>query len=197
MNESSLIQFRVDEKLKKEAAEILEDLGLDLPTSMRMFLKRVVLEQGLPFSTNLPKDSSKESNESPKKVIRIPAKRSVKIPSEIVEFLIQQVPAGKITRYEDIQQFLQASYGYERVELEHESATRFLRDSTFPYWRVVGSTGFLPSRHRFYSDAKMADLLRKDGLSVSMGGANKALYRVDDYKIHLFDFSGIQLIPQK
>ena len=197
MNESTLIQFRVDEKLKAEATEILEVLGLDLPTSLRMFLRRVVLEHGLPFSTTLPKDLSKESNESPKQVIRIPAKRSVKIPSEIVEFLIQQVPAGKITRYEDIQQFLQAAYGYERVELEHESATRFLMDNTFPYWRVVGSTGFLPSRHRFYNDATMAELLRKDGLSVSMGGANKALYRVDDYKKHLFDFSGIQLMPQK
>lgn len=197
MNESALIQFRVDEKLKEEATKILEDLGLDLPTGMRMFLKRVVLDQGLPFSTTLPKDLSKESNKNSTQVIRIPAKRSVKIPSEVVEFLIRQVPAGKITRHEDIQQFLQSAYGYERVELEHESATLFLQDNTFPYWRVVGRTGFLPSRHRFYNDATMADLLRKDGLSVSMGGANKALYRVDNYKKHLFDFSGIQLMPQK
>ena len=197
MNETTLIQIRVDEQLKAEATDVLDRLGLDLPTAVRMFLKRIVLEQGLPFSTVLPKTDAVQKNKEEVKVIHIPAKKSVKIPQEIVEYLIRQVPAGKITRYEDIQQFLQASYGYERVELEYESASLFLRDETFPYWRVVGSTGFLPSRHSFYDDKKMAELLQKDGLSVSKGGARKALYRVDDYKKHLFDFSGIRLVPEE
>lgn len=197
MNETTLIQFRVDEQLKKEATTILDELGLDLPTGMRMFLKRVVLEQGLPFATTLPKAQSSRNEDKPKQVIYIPAKRSVKISSEIVEYLIRQVPAGKITRYEDIQLFLQTAYNYERVELEYETPTLFMHDESFPYWRVVGSTGFLPSRHKFYDDKTMAELLRNDGLSITMGGANKALYRVDDYKKHLFDFSTIQLIPQQ
>ena len=197
MNETILIQIRVDEQLKAEATDVLDRLGLDLPTAVRMFLKRIVLEQGLPFSTVLPKTDAVQKNKEEVKVIHIPAKKSVKVPREIVEYLIRQVPAGKITRYEDIQQFLQTAYGYERVELEYESASLFLRDETFPYWRVVGSTGFLPSRHSHYDDKKMAELLRKDGLSISMGGARKALYRVDDYKKYLFDFSGIQLVPEE
>ena len=197
MNESALIQFRVDEQLKTEATAILEGLGLDLPTSMRMFLKRVVLEQGLPFATTLPKVQTSRNEDKPRQVICIPAKKSVKISSEMVEHLIRHVPAGKITRYEDIQQFLQTVYNYERVELEYESPTLFMHDKSFPYWRVVGRTGFLPSRHKFYDDKTMAELLRKDGLSITMGGANKALYRVDDYKKHLFDFGTIQLMPQQ
>ncbi len=197
MSETSLVQFRVDDELKTEAAEILDRLGLDLPTGIRMFLKRVVLEQGLPFSTTLPQTERNQAptEASPKKVIQIPARKSAKIPATVVEHLIRQVPAGKITRYEDIQQFIQSAYGYEKVELEHESATLCLRDETFPYWRVVGNRGFLPSRHRIYSDRVMAEKLQEDGLSISMGGANQSLYRVDDYKKHLFDFSNIQLMP--
>ena len=197
MNETILIQIRVDEQLKTDAADVLDRLGLDIPTAVRMFLKRIVLEQGLPFSTVLPKTDIMQNNKEKVKVIHIPAKKSVKIPREIVEYLIRQVPAGKITRYEDIQQFLQTAYGYERVELEHESGALFLQDTSFPYWRVVGSTGFLPSRHKFYDDKKMAELLRADGLSISMGGARNALYRVDNYKKHLYDFNGIQLIPEE
>ena len=198
MSETTLIQIRVDEELKEEAAEVLDRLGLDLPTGIRMFLKRVVLEQGLPFSTSLPRTKEEHSiMEVEKTVIHIPAKKSVKIPAEVVEYLIRQVPAGKITCYEDIKQFIQSAYGYERVELEHESATLFMRDETFPYWRVVGRTGFLPSRHSVYSDEIMAEKLQEDGLTTSMGGANKALYRVDDYKKHFFDFSGIQLMPDE
>lgn len=196
MGDTTLIQFRVDEQLKQDATDVLFRLGLDMPTGIRMFLKRVVLEQGLPFSTSLPRTAITDRDLVEPTVIRIPAQKYVRISSEIVEYLIRQVPAGKITRYEDIQQFLQSAYGYERIELEHESATLFLTDHSFPYWRVVGNTGFLPSRHRFYNDETMAELLRKDGLSVSMGGANKALYRVEDYKKHLFDFNGIQLVPE-
>lgn len=193
MSDTTIIQFRVDERLKTEATEILNEIGIDLPTGLRMFMKRVVLDRGLPFSTTLPPD---QTEVLPRRVIQIPGKRSVRVPSSVVEHLIRQVPAGKITRDEDIQQFLQTVYGYEYVELEPVSVVVSLRDETYPYWRVVGTRGFLPSRHRDYSDEKMAAKLREEGLSISMGGANKSLYRVDNYKEYLFDFSGIQLMPE-
>lgn len=52
---SSVMQIRVDEKLRSEASEIYERLGIDLPTAVRMFLKRSVLDNGIPFSMTLPK----------------------------------------------------------------------------------------------------------------------------------------------
>lgn len=43
------IQVRVDQKLKKEADLIFEDLGLDTPTAIRLFLKKVVTSRSIPF----------------------------------------------------------------------------------------------------------------------------------------------------
>ena len=43
------IQLRVDDQVKKEATEIFEELGLDLSTAIRMFLKRSIAVGGVPF----------------------------------------------------------------------------------------------------------------------------------------------------
>jgi DNA-damage-inducible protein J len=51
---SSLIQVRLDDDLKTEASALYNALGLDLPTAIRMFIKRSVLVQGIPFSMTLP-----------------------------------------------------------------------------------------------------------------------------------------------
>ncbi|MDO5330534.1 MAG: type II toxin-antitoxin system RelB/DinJ family antitoxin [Bacillota bacterium] len=50
---NGLIQIRVDEELKTQASEIFEELGLDLSTAVRMFLRRSVQERGIPFSMKL------------------------------------------------------------------------------------------------------------------------------------------------
>lgn len=52
---STLVQIRVDEDLKNEAASIYERLGLDLPTAIRVFLKKSVEESGIPFSLKVEK----------------------------------------------------------------------------------------------------------------------------------------------
>ncbi len=52
---TSLLQIRVDDKLKDEAAQIFENLGIDTSTAIRMFLKRTVIENGIPFGMTLPK----------------------------------------------------------------------------------------------------------------------------------------------
>ena len=46
---STVIQIRMDEELKNDASAILEDIGLDLPTAIRVFLKKVVAREGIPF----------------------------------------------------------------------------------------------------------------------------------------------------
>lgn len=52
---TTVMQVRVDEELKKQAAAVCEELGLDLPTAIRMFMKRTVLQNGIPFSMTLPR----------------------------------------------------------------------------------------------------------------------------------------------
>ena len=50
---STLVQIRIDEDLKNEATSIFEQLGLDLPTAFRIFLKKSIEERGIPFNTKL------------------------------------------------------------------------------------------------------------------------------------------------
>lgn len=52
---TSIVQFRIDDDLKLEATAIYEKLGIDLSTALRMFLKRSVMENGIPFSMTLDK----------------------------------------------------------------------------------------------------------------------------------------------
>lgn len=51
---TSLIQVRIDNDLKTKANQIFADLGLDISSAIRMFLKRSVIENGIPFSMVLP-----------------------------------------------------------------------------------------------------------------------------------------------
>ena len=56
---NSLIQFRAEDAAKIKAAGICEQLGIDLPTYLRMCIARLIQENGIPFSMKL--DASSES----------------------------------------------------------------------------------------------------------------------------------------
>lgn len=43
------INVRVDEKIKKEASNLFEELGLDMSTAMNLFLRQAIMHGGLPF----------------------------------------------------------------------------------------------------------------------------------------------------
>ena len=46
-----VIQIRVDDKLKADVNKVFEDMGIDMSTAIRMFLKRCVIGNYLPFSS--------------------------------------------------------------------------------------------------------------------------------------------------
>ena len=56
---TSVTQIRIDEDLKNQATAIFEELGLDFQTAVRIFLKRTILQNGIPFSMTLPKQEYK------------------------------------------------------------------------------------------------------------------------------------------
>ena len=45
----ALIQVRVDEDIKTEVDDLFSELGFDTPTAIRIFLKKALEYQGLPF----------------------------------------------------------------------------------------------------------------------------------------------------
>ena len=54
MASSTMIHVRIDEQIKKKAAETLEAMGLSLSDAVRVFLVRVIAEKQMPFSLKVP-----------------------------------------------------------------------------------------------------------------------------------------------
>lgn len=54
MTATKMIHVRVDEETKDRAAQTLAALGLSVSDAVRLFLKRVVIEQALPLSLKVP-----------------------------------------------------------------------------------------------------------------------------------------------
>lgn len=52
-----VLQVRVDDELKNQANAIFEELGIDLSTAVRMFLKKSIMVKGIPFDTTLDESS--------------------------------------------------------------------------------------------------------------------------------------------
>ncbi len=51
---TTMVHIRIDETLKTQAVETLATMGLSLSDAVRVFLTRVVAEQGLPFALKAP-----------------------------------------------------------------------------------------------------------------------------------------------
>lgn len=60
---STVLQVRVDEKLKNDANEIFKRLGLDMSSALRLFLKRTVADNGLPFSMTIQNENTKNDSD--------------------------------------------------------------------------------------------------------------------------------------
>ena len=52
---TSVMRVRIDNDLRAKATAVYDELGIDLPTAIRMFLKRSVAVNGIPFPIMLPK----------------------------------------------------------------------------------------------------------------------------------------------
>ena len=174
MADQSFIQVRVDDKLKQEATDVLERVGLEMPTAIRMFLKKIVLEGGLPFEAKL--SSSVEYR---------PAAPSLRIPmSEYIDVLCQ-VPAGKITRSDDINEFLAKKHNVERVEIDYAAMPGNPFWDGIPWWRKVSSRGFLGDII-FHDLKEQKALLEKDGLIIVSGGPYGKSFKVENYQKFLY-----------
>ena len=52
------VRARVEPQLKREAATVLRDMGLDLSTAVRLFLRSVVEKNGLPMDMPRPNEAT-------------------------------------------------------------------------------------------------------------------------------------------
>ena len=54
MGANALVQTRVDETVKQEAAAVLQDIGLTVSDAVRLLLTRVARDKALPFELLTP-----------------------------------------------------------------------------------------------------------------------------------------------
>ncbi len=193
--EQCFIQVRVDEKLKKEATDVLEQIGLDMPNAIRMFLKRIVMEKGLPFEAKIPEMAEAMANTQRnqiKKECRI--EYIPETPYKLVDYseyieALKKVPFGKITRDDDIYEYLAKKHNVNRVELSGHRPLQDAFDKKYPYWRVVSTRGFLCEDRFLYSVGEQKRLLEAEGLKIIQAGAGGKSLKVENYKNYLYDFN--------
>jgi len=58
---ASSINVRIDQQLKNNAEEILEQIGLTASDAVRILYKQVCLHHGLPFELKLPSEETLEA----------------------------------------------------------------------------------------------------------------------------------------
>ena len=80
-------QIRIDENTKKQAVELLEGLGLNLSDAVNMFLRQVILQNGIPFEVKYPelKPEVIEAMTEAKRISREPNTKQYNSFSEALE----------------------------------------------------------------------------------------------------------------
>lgn len=55
MEKTMTLNLRVNPIIKKQAEEILKQLGIPMATAVDMYLRQIIMTGGIPFSLSLPK----------------------------------------------------------------------------------------------------------------------------------------------
>lgn len=54
MANTATIQVRIDQNTKQKAVKILNTLNIDMSEAIKMYLKQIILNKGIPFSLRIP-----------------------------------------------------------------------------------------------------------------------------------------------
>lgn len=107
--------------------------------------------------------------------------------------LVSEVPAGKITRKEDIIKCLENVYGIKGLQISHSiKYTEDIINYTYPFWRIVSDRGNLITTLA-KSAEKQKERLDKEGIPLIIYRADLGTYRVENLKERLFDFSTLHI----
>jgi len=90
MNKTSMIHIRVQPDVKTKAEKILAELGMSTTEAVNIYLKQIILNEGLPFEVKIPRitDDFAEAIEEASKIAEEPEKyKSYKNLAEIMEEL--------------------------------------------------------------------------------------------------------------
>ncbi len=85
----ALIQIQIDDSTKQEADDLFEQLGLDTPTAIKLFIHQSLNQYSLPFEVKLPKPNKEtlKALEEAKAIANDPNIKSYKNVDEMFEDL--------------------------------------------------------------------------------------------------------------
>ena len=70
MAATAMIHVRVDDEIKTQATETLAMMGLSVSDAVRVFLKRVVVEQAMPFEIRVPNIETRAAMAEADEIVR-------------------------------------------------------------------------------------------------------------------------------
>ena len=94
MAKTSSIHVRVEPQVKKEAEEILNNLGMTSTEAINIYLKQIILNSGIPFEIKTPQysDEMKEAIKEADEMIEHPEKyKSYDSVEEFMEALHDEI----------------------------------------------------------------------------------------------------------
>jgi len=74
MAQSAMIHARLEPSLKKEAEIILEKRGFSMTAAMSLFCRQIVLRKDIPFSIEIPKETTAKSMQEARRKATKPGK---------------------------------------------------------------------------------------------------------------------------
>lgn len=98
---TTTLHLRLDEDMKNQASDVFEHLGLDLPTAIRIFLRRSIAVDGMPFEL---KNNRSEWD-------RMPCSWTVDELKERVRLSLDDIKNGRTISSEEFDSFLE-NYKY-------------------------------------------------------------------------------------
>lgn len=100
MARTANIFVRVEPKIKEQAEEVLEQLGIPMSNAVGLFLRQVVLQRGIPFEMKLPQ-------KKPLSVEQLSEERfNAEIEKGMADFKI-----GKVISAEQVSDRMSKNYG--------------------------------------------------------------------------------------
>lgn len=129
-------------------------------------------------------------------IMVLPLEYGRDIPPAMYTQLVSKVPAGSVTCWEHIYDFLGKVYNRQVQGQPDRPLPRVdTNGDMIPYWRVVSKNGVLGEYYAGSKEHQREQLLR-EGVPVVQRGSVQGSYKVEDYKEHMFNF-GIMKIVRK
>ena len=100
MARTANIFVRVEPKIKEQAEEVLEQLGIPMSNAVGLFLRQVVLQRGIPFEMKLPQNK-------PLSVEQLNEKRF----NAEIEKGMADLKSGKVISAEQVSDRMSKNYG--------------------------------------------------------------------------------------